>query len=180
MADHLRAVARLAPYLLGALGFLVLVIAAWTFMGSSGFAYDFGAYDSAARRVAAGAALYPAGAAEAYNSHSYACLYLYAPPLAVAVVPLTAFTPVAAATAWLWLRMLLLVAGTAVLPISGRTRAATLGVAGLSFPVLYDVNLGNLSIVLFALSALMWRFRDRPVGSVALAVAQPLRHPAAA
>jgi Glycosyltransferase family 87 len=176
MADPLRAAVRLAPYLVGALGLLVLVIAAWTFMGSSGFAYDYGAYDSAARRIATGAALYPPGAAEAYNSQSYAGLYLYAPPLAVALVPLMALTPVAAATAWLCFRLLVLLAGVMILPIPARARAATLGVAGLSFPVLYDLNLGNLSIVLFALSALIWRYRDRPLGSVALAVVGTVRY----
>jgi len=177
MAVPLRAAGKLAPYLLGAVGLGILLVAAWKFIDSSGFAYDYGAYDAAARRIAAGAPLYPPGAAEAYNSQSYAGLYLYAPPLAVAIVPLTILSAASAANLWLWLRLAVLVAGVAALPISRPARAATLGLAGLSFPVLYDLNLGNLSVVLFALSALIWRFRDRPAGAVALAIAGTVRYP---
>lgn len=176
MAELRRAIARLAPYLLGMVGLAALLIAAWSFIGSSAFAYDYAAYDAAARRIVAGAALYPPGAAEAYNSQFYAGLYLYAPPLAVALVPLTIFSSASAADIWLWIRLAVLLAGIAALPIPRAARAATLGVAGLSFPVLYDLNLGNLSVVLFALSALIWRFRDRPVGAVALALVGTVRY----
>lgn len=172
----LRALAMSAPFVIGLLGGLILLLAAVRFIGSSGFSYDFSAYDLAARRIAGGAQLYPAGVAEAYNSGAYANLYLYAPPLAVAVLPVTILDPTTAALAWLWLRVGLLVLGCAILPASWRVRSATLGVAGLSFPVLFDLNLGNLSIVLFVLSAVIWRFRDRPAGSIALAAILTVRY----
>jgi hypothetical protein len=67
--------------------------------------------------------------------------------------------------------------GVVALPVSPLARGAILAVAGISFPVWYDLNLGNLSIVLFMLSALVWRYHDRPAGSIALAVAGVLRYP---
>src|SRR6185312_675632 len=99
MANTGRALTRLAPFVLGAVGVGILLLVAATFIGSSGFGYDFEAYDLAARRIAVGEAidgtnlLYPPGLAEAYNSGQYARLYLYPPPLAVALVPLTALAP---------------------------------------------------------------------------------------
>jgi hypothetical protein len=172
----LRPAANAAPYLVGAVGLAILLLAATRFIGSSGFSYDFGAYDFAARRIAGGGPLYPPGVAEAYNSGAYANLYLYAPPLAVALWPATLLAPATAALAWLWLRVALVIGGCAILPVPVPARVATLGVAGLSFPVLFDLNLGNLSIVLFALSAVTWRFRGRPLASIALAAILTVRY----
>jgi hypothetical protein len=177
MADTGRALTRLAPVILGALGVGILLLVTVSFVGSSGFAYDFQAYDLAARRLADGQGLYPAGVAEAYNSAEYAGLYLYPPPLAVALVPLTTLNPDQAALVWLGLRLAMLLLGVALLPISALARSAVLAVGAISFPVWYDLNLGNLSIVLFAISALIWRFRDHPAGSIALAAAGVLRYP---
>ena len=177
MANAGRALTRLAPVALGAFGIVILLLASSTFVGSSGFAYDYDAYHLAAARIAAGQALYPPDVAEAYNSAEYAGLYLYPPPLAVALVPMTALSTDQAAVAWLGLRLLLLVLGVALLPISALARGAVLAVASISFPVWYDLNLGNLSVVLFALSALIWRFRDGPVASISLAITGVLRYP---
>jgi hypothetical protein len=176
MASNLGSVTRFAPYLLGAVGLGVLALAAIGFIGSPGFAYDFAAYDLAARRLAAGQPLYPPGIAEAYNAGAYANLYLYAPPLAVALIPLTVLSSAVAADAWFFARIALLVAGCAILPVRREVRIATFGIAALSFPVLYDLNLGNLSIVIFALSALIWRERDRPLASIALAAILTVRY----
>jgi hypothetical protein len=177
MANTGRALTRLAPLLLVAIGVAILGIVAASFIGSSGFAYDFTAYDLAARRIAASQALYPPGLAEAYNSATYAGLYLYPPPLAIALVPLTVVGPDQAALAWLVLRVALLLVGIAILPVSASTRAAVLVVTAIAFPVWYDLNLGNLSVVLFAASAVIWRFNLRPAGAIALAIAGVLRYP---
>jgi hypothetical protein len=125
--------------------------------------------------------LYPPGIAEAYNSGSYAGLYLYPPPLAVLLTPFAAAfgkQEIAAATdLWLWLRVAVLVGAVTILPVSALARGATFAVTAISFPVWYDLNLGNISIVLVALSAVIWRFRDRPIGAAALAVAGTIRYP---
>ena len=82
------------------IGLIVLVLASSSFIGSHGFAYDFQAYDLAARRIAAGEALYPFGTAAAYNAGRFEGLYLYPPPLAIAFVPLTILSPYGAALAF--------------------------------------------------------------------------------
>jgi len=68
----LVAARRVAPYLLCAIGLLVLVAGAVAFIGSPGYGYDYSAYDAAARRIASGQPLYLPGTAEAYNAGRYA------------------------------------------------------------------------------------------------------------
>ena len=172
----LDAARNVAPFVIAAVGVAVLLVSASRFIGSFGFSYDFAAYDLAARRLFDGGPLYPAGVAEAYNSGAYENLYLYAPPLAVVLLPVGLLEPGVADVAWLWLRLGVLVAGCLLLPVVLRVRLAVLGVAGLSFPVLYDLNLGNLSIVILAASALIWRFRDGPAGAIALAAVLSVRY----
>ena len=171
------AIRRMLPYLLGAAGVAAIMLAIPIFIGSPGFGYDYTAYDLAARRLASGLPLYPPGTAEAYNAGAFAGLYLYAPPLAVALMPAAAVPADTAAMLWFIARIAILAAGCALLPVRIEVRAATLGVAALSYPTLIDLNLGNLSIVLFALSAVAWRWLDRPLGSVALALILTVRYP---
>jgi len=176
MADRgRRALLGLAPYALGAVGIALLVFAASTFPSTSGFGYDYAAYDGAARRVAMGEPLYLPGSVEAYNSGHYAGLYLYPPPAAVAFLPFVALPPADATLAWLWLRILLFAGAIAILPISRLARGATLAISGVTFAVLYDLNIGNLSVLLLAVSAVAWRWRDRWPGAFATAFAIALR-----
>ena len=51
---YVAALTRALPWLLAALAAAVLVVSAVLFISSSGFGYDFLAYDAAARRLAAG------------------------------------------------------------------------------------------------------------------------------
>jgi hypothetical protein len=171
------ALRRLAPWLLAALGVAVLVTSAFLFIGSTGFGYDYLAYDAAARRLAVGESLYPPGIAAAYNSGAYGGLYLYAPPLAVALVPMAALPVNTAILAWFVGRILLLGLGCALLPVRRDARLTLWFVASISFPVLYDLNLGNLSVVLFALGAAIWRWNGTPWAGVALAAALTVRYP---
>jgi Glycosyltransferase family 87 len=177
MANSRAALTRLAPWLLGGFGLVMLLLVGRSFAGSSGFGYDFDAYYAAAGRLVSGQPLYPAGLAEAYNSGTYAGLYLYPPPLAVLLTPFATLAQDVATNLWLWARIAALAGAIAILPVSGLARGATLAVTALSFPVWYDLNLGNISVLLVALSAVIWRFRDRPIGSVALAVAGAIRYP---
>jgi hypothetical protein len=50
-------------------------------------------------------------------------------------------------------------------------------VACISYPVLFDLNLGNISVVVFTLAALAWRMADRPAGGVAHAALIAMRFP---
>jgi|SRR5450756_2164223 len=175
--QYTAALTRLLPWLLAAFGVAVLVTSAFRFIGSTGFGYDYGAYDAAARRLAAGSPLYPPGTAEAYNSGAYGGLYLYAPPLAVALTPVAGIPFDAATLAWLAARIFLLGLGCAMLPVRRDVRLVMWFVASISFPVLYDLNLGNLSVVLFALGAAIWRWNGTPWAGVALAAAMTVRYP---
>lgn len=177
MTRYVAAARASAPVVVALFGLIVLALAVLVFVNSSGFGYDFRAYDEAARRVAAGEPLYLAGSVEAYRDGRYEGLYLYPPTLAIALVPLTLLSQSAAALAWLVLRVGLLAAGCLALPVSWRARAVTFGVACVSFPVLFDLNIGNVSIVVFALCAVAWRWMDSPIGAVAHAVLIALRFP---
>jgi hypothetical protein len=149
----------------------------WVFVESDGFGYDFRAYDDAARRLASGAPIYLPGTVEAYQAGRFEGLYLYPPPLALALVPLTILGQGDATTVWMVLRAGLLFAGCCVLPVSWPVRAAVLAVASVSFPVLLDLNLGNISLVVFALCAAAWRWQDSPVAAAAHAGLIALRLP---
>ncbi len=155
----------------------MLITSAFLFIGSAGFAYDYLAYDSAARRLAAGAALYPPGVAEAYNSGAYGGLYLYAPPLAIALIPMAGLPVGAAPLAWFVGRVLLLGLGCSILPVRRDVRLVVWFIASASFPVLYDLNLGNLSVVLFTVGAAIWRWNGTRWAGVALAIALTVRQP---
>jgi hypothetical protein len=63
------------------------------------------------------------------------------------------------------------------MPVGRDVRLATFGIACLSFPVLYDLNLGNMSVVLFAASAGLWRWQARPVAGPLLAGSIAIRPP---
>jgi hypothetical protein len=66
------------------------------------------------------------------------------------LVPLTLLSPDGATLAWFLGRIVVLVLACLALPVRREIRAAVLGVAGLSMPVLFDLNLGNLAALLTA------------------------------
>jgi hypothetical protein len=177
LAGYVAAARKAAPFVIAVIGLAVLGLATTFFVNSEGFGYDYLAYDGAARRVAAGAPLYLPGTVAAYAEGRYEGLYLYPPPLAIALVPLTALAESMATMAWMLLRLVLLIGACAVLPVSWRVRLVTLGVAGLSFPVLFDLNIGNVSILVLALCAIAWRWMDTPVAAVAHAALAVIRFP---
>lgn len=155
-----------------------LAVASLGFRGAadqSGWAYDLKAYLLAAERLSHGSSIYaPDTLAGPFHPGPFG-LYLYAPPLAVALLPLTAVAVTAAADLWLVLGLGLLVAACWLLPVRPRLRMLTFVVAAFSSPVLIDLNLGNVSILVFFLSVVAWRWLDRPIGSAAMAAAMSLR-----
>ncbi len=155
----------------------MLILAAAIFQGSEGWAYDFRAYDEAARRLLNGEPLYLPGTAGAYRSGAYEGLYLYPPPVAISFVPLALLPPESAAFVWFALRLALLIVGCAAMPVSRAARLGTFAVACVSFPVLFDLNLGNISVVLFALTAVAWRLGDGWVAGIVHAALAMLRIP---
>ncbi|CAN5727738.1 hypothetical protein BH23CHL7_BH23CHL7_02310 [soil metagenome] len=152
---------------------LALFVGIW--QASSGWGYDFRAYYSAAERLITSGTPYQEATLGGPFRPGPGGLYLYSPLLAVLLQPLTAL-PFADAT-WLWLglRLALLVAACALMPVALPVRLAALGLAGLITPTLDDLNLGNVSLIVTALSVVAWRSLDRPVGAMAAAAAVLLR-----
>jgi hypothetical protein len=166
-----------APFASAVVGAIVLATAVVIFVNSRGFGYDYAAYDAAARRIASGVALYLPGTVEAYARGAYEGLYLYPPPLAIALVPLTLVDEHTATVLWMAIRVGLLIFGCAVLPVRSAVRLLTFAVACVSYPVLFDLNLGNVSIVVFALTALAWRLDGRLASAIVHAVLIAIRFP---
>jgi hypothetical protein len=61
------------------------------------------------------------------------------------------------------------------MPVRIPIRLAAFAIAALSFAVLRDVAMGNVSVLILVPVAAGWRWLDRPLGSVALAVAASVR-----
>jgi hypothetical protein len=174
MAARAREIAPLVAVVFGA---VVLSLAIMVFVDSAGFGYDYVAYDSAARRIVAGEPLYLADTAARYAAGSYDGLYLYPPPLAIALSPLTLLSTADATLAWMLLRVVALAAACAVLPVARSSRILTFAAACLSFPVLFDLNIGNVSLVIFALLAVAWRTQGTAVAALVHAVLIAIRFP---
>jgi len=158
-------------------GVLVLAFAliSWTGASAAGSAYDFHAYYDAALRLISTGTPYQAETLRGPFSPGPYGLYLYAPPLAILFVPLTWLGDQAAMLAWLALRIALLVATCALLPVSRPIRLASFGIAALSAPFLLDLNLGNVSLIVTFLAVVAWRWLDRPASAVAVAASLALR-----
>jgi hypothetical protein len=85
--------------------------------------------------------------------------YLYSPLAAALTVPALAFPPDIAVVGWLALKVVLLAVGTAVATRGlGGIERILLGVAVVGFlPILYDLELGNVTVlVLVAVVAIAW------------------------
>lgn len=161
---------------LAVLGLMVLGSAISLWIGRSpGWAYDFHAYyDAALRFIATGTPYQAETLAGPFRPGPFG-LYLYSPPMALLFVPMTALGEQGAIFLWLGLRLALLALTCALMPVSTPIRLATLGIASLSAPVLYDLDLGNVSLIVTFFAVLVWRWLDRPIGSIALAASLTLR-----
>ena len=172
-----RLVAALALALLGA---LFLVAAAVSFQGSAGRAYDLAAYLDAAGRIAAGGTPYQPETLAGPFFPGPGGLYLYAPPLAVLLVPLASLPTGLAALIWTALHVAALATACLLMPVPGWIRAASFALGAFSVPILLDLNLGNVSTFVLLASVVAWRWREEPLGSLALAAALLVRPPMAA
>ena len=157
--------------ILGGLGVAIMLIAGLAMLGGAGTGYDLAAYLAAAGRILAGTTPYQPETIGGPFTPGPSGLYLSAPFLALVLTPLTKLPADSATVVWLLLRVAALTVACAILPVRPWIRGATLLVGAFSFPVLLDLNLGNVSILVVALMACGWRWLDRPAGSIALAVA---------
>jgi hypothetical protein len=132
-------------------------LAASSAAGTLGF--DYLAYDAAARRLLAGERLYDMSFAASGDFG----LFYYPPPFILAVLPF-ALLPSTAAT-WAWIAMLVgaFVVGVALLPVPARVRWLVILAAGVQWPFLYAIKLGQVGPLLFLAFAAGWRWLAQPV-----------------
>ena len=165
----------LAGVALTAVGLLWLALGLVTFPAGEGWGYDYRAYADAATRLAETGSPYQAETLDGpYRPGPYG-LYMYAPPVAVALGPLAALDLDSAVTAWYLLHVLALAAASALLPVRPGIRLTAFGIAALSLAVTRDLVLGNVSVLLLLPLAAAWRWLDRPAGSIAQALAMSVR-----
>ena len=163
--------------LLAATAILLLLVVGLALRGSAGAGYDLDAYLAAAARVAAGGTPYQPETLGGPFRPGPGGLYLYPPPLAILLAPFAGLPRDVLVVGWLAARIAVLALGCLIMPVRPIVRGATLLVAAFSYPVLLDLNLGNVSLLVLVLTAVGWRFLDRPAGSVALAIVLAVRPP---
>ncbi len=167
-----RARAFLAP-----VAIVVFVAATLAILVSAGatLGYDYQAYVQAAQRLRDGQPLYDS----AVDVAGGFAIFLYPPPFAVAFVP---FALMGSAGLWVWtgLPVACVVGAIALMPVSATIRWVILLLAGLDWPVLYSLKLGQVGPILLLLFVLGWRWLDRPtplgatIGLGGLVKLQPL------
>jgi len=160
---------------LAGLGLLLLVVAAPAMRGGAGFGFDFACYYDAAARFVAGEGLYLARTLEGPFIHGGPGTYVYAPPLAVALVPFTVWSFPDATMVWFAARVVLLALAIALMPVRATIRFATFGFMALSASLLSDLSLGNVNVPLLLGVVIGWRWLDRPVGAAALVATMTVR-----
>jgi alpha-1,2-mannosyltransferase len=149
------ALGRLLPFL--AVGVFVLTVSTTIGVAGDTLGYDFLAYHAAAGRVLQGLPAYDTS----YEAAGGFGLFYY-PPTFVPVVLAYGLLPAGAAT-WAWIATLLaaFLGGVAILPVSTRTKWLVILLAGLSWPFVYAVKLGQVGPLLFLFFAAGWRGIDR-------------------
>ncbi|MBA3307084.1 MAG: DUF2029 domain-containing protein [Chloroflexi bacterium] len=160
---------------LAVMGAIFMVSAMAVLIDAQGWGYDFEAYYLAALRLARGDSIYQSWTlAGPFRPGPYT-LYLYAPPLAVAMLPFTALSLPVGMIVWVGLRIALLAIACRLMPVSSTVRWTTFAAASFSAATVSDLHLGNVSVLVAVLSVLVWRWLDRPAGGVALAVSMSIR-----
>jgi hypothetical protein len=91
--------------ILGGVGVAILLIAGLAMLGGAGTSYDLAAYLAAAGRILAGGTPYQPETLGGSFTPGPSGLYLYAPPLALVLTPLTRLSSETATVAWLLLRV---------------------------------------------------------------------------
>jgi hypothetical protein len=139
----------------------VLVLFTGAILWSAGdtLGFDFLAYHQAARRILDGQPLYDLSYLQAGGFG----LFYYPPPFAVLLLPLGLLDATVATWAWTALLLGAFGLGVALMPVSSTVRWATVLLAGLSWPFLYALKLGQIGPILFLLFAAGWRWLDYPV-----------------
>jgi alpha-1,2-mannosyltransferase len=142
-----------------AVAVLVLFSGATIRAAGDNLGFDFLAYHQAARRILDGLPLYDLGFEQAGGFG----LFYYPPPFAVLLLPLGLLDPLVATWAWTAILVGAFGLGVWLMPVSSTVRWTTVLLAGLSWPFLFALRLGQIGPILFLLFAAGWRWLDDPV-----------------
>lgn len=158
-APHARGSLWRTALPLVAVAVLVLFSGATIRAAGDNLGFDFLAYHQAARRILEGLPLYDLGYVEAGGFG----LFYYPPPFAVMLLPLGLLDPLVAT--WVWIALLVAAFGLGVwlMPVSSTVRWTIVLLAGLSWPFLFALRLGQIGPILFLLFAAGWRWLDDPL-----------------
>jgi hypothetical protein len=156
--DALARLARTALPILAILSFLAGVALTLSVAGDT-LGYDFLAYHAAIARVADGGPLYDMS----YTESGGFGLFYYPPTFAPVLLPFALLAAKTATLVWIGLSLVAFVVGVAILPVSRSVRWWILLLAGLSFPFVYAVKLGQVGPILFLAFAVGWRGIDDPI-----------------
>jgi hypothetical protein len=148
---------------------------AWVYAYDDAWGFDIEAYVHAAQRLTTEGSLYARALVSATFEPGGADLYYYAPPLGVAMLPIADVPVSDSSVAWYVLRVALLLAACLLMPVKPMIRALAFLTVSLTLWSLKDAILGNVSILLVFPLVLGWRWMDRPLGSVGLALAMSVR-----
>jgi Glycosyltransferase family 87 len=121
--------------------------------------FDFLAYHQAARRALDGLPLYDLG----FDQAGGFGLFYYPPPFALLLLPLGLLDPSVAIWAWTALLVGAFGLGVRLMPVSSTVRWTIVLLAGLSWPFLFALRLGQIGPILLLLFAAGWRWLDDPV-----------------
>jgi alpha-1,2-mannosyltransferase len=121
--------------------------------------YDFRAYHQAIARLFDGQPLYDMS----YTQTGGFGLFYYPPTFAPLLVPFGLMGEAPAIWIWIALSIAAFLVGVAILPVSRAVRWWIVLLAGLSFPFVYGVKLGQVGPVLLLLLGIGWRWIDSPI-----------------
>lgn len=142
---------------------------------TTGWGFDFRAYYAAALRLVASGTPYQLETLIGPFRPGPAGLYLYTPAPALLVEPFTWLGPDVAVFAWLVVRMALVVATCLLMPVPRWVKLAALAVAVVSAQFLYDLDLGNVSLIVTFFAVVAWRWLDKPLSGISIAAALTIR-----
>ena len=138
---------------------LVTGVGAAVAVAGSTLGFDFLAYHQAAVRLIQGQPLYDMSFATTGGFG----LFYYPPTFAPFIQPFGLLSAVAATWAWLAVLIGAFLVAVALLPVSRSVRWWIVLLAGLSFPFIYAIKLGQVGPLLFLTFAIGWRWLDDPV-----------------
>ena len=134
--------------------------------------YDFRAYYQAAVRLIGGGPLYDTS----FQAAGGFGLFYYPPTFAPLILPFGSLAETTAVWAWTAVLLASFVAGVALLPLTRTVRWWIVLLAGLSWPFVYAVKLGQVGPILFLLFAVSWRWlEDSARTGVALALGTAIK-----